>query len=133
MFTQTYTRPKLQSSVIKLLFAEDYNFEQITIPAGSQANGSTLFDIGTVLGQVTASGKYVQFAPGASDGSQNAAAVISRAATVSASADTPAAAAVRGPVVLDADNLVWPTGATAAQKAAALAQLAALGLVARSG
>ena len=56
MFTETFNRPKLQSSVLKLFFAEDYNFEQITIPAASQANGGTLFDIGTVLGMVTASG-----------------------------------------------------------------------------
>lgn len=50
---QTFTRQKLQSAVFSLLFAEDYNFEQGLILAGSQANSAALFDIGTVLGKVS--------------------------------------------------------------------------------
>lgn len=227
---QTFTRQKLQSAVFSLIFAEDYNFEQGTIPAGSQANSSALFDIGTVLGKIAnaltassaaksggntgggaltvdattpvlagakpgvykvrltvpaavigthsglfevrdpdgevlgevqvgdtfadqikfaiayatadfvvgdgfdvtigaGSGKYVQLNPAAADGSQNAAGVIARQVKVDASLDTPAAVAVRGPLNLKADGLVWPTGISAAAQAAATAQLVAAGMV----
>ncbi len=52
MFSATFNRQKLQSAVIKEIFSENYNFEQGTIPANSQVNGSAQFDVGTVLGQV---------------------------------------------------------------------------------
>lgn len=52
MYSTTITRPKLQSAVLKQLFSEDYNFEQVVIPASSQVNGAALFDVGTVLGQI---------------------------------------------------------------------------------
>src|SRR5579885_2782922 len=50
---QTFNRQTLQSAVFKEIFSENYNFEQGKIPAGSQCNGAALFDIGTVVGQVT--------------------------------------------------------------------------------
>jgi hypothetical protein len=53
VFTQTISRPKLQSSVLHLFFSEGYNNEAVTIPANSQVNSSKLFDIGTILGQIT--------------------------------------------------------------------------------
>ena len=231
MYNSTITRQKLQSSVFKLLFAEDYNFEQGTILASSQCNTTTLFDVGTIMGQITVAGataaaksggntgggsltvdsstpvlagavagiytvlltvaaavigthlglwevrapngrvlgevqvgqtfsdqikfatayatadfivgdgfdvtvaagslKYVQHAPAAVDGSQNAAAVVARAVTVGA-ADISVALAVRGPLVLLGDNLTWATGISAADKATATAALAGLGIVIRS-
>ncbi len=226
---QTFNRQKLQSAVIKLLFAEDYNFEQGVIPAGSQVNSSALFDIGTVLGKVTrgaiaagtvafagtgngvltkaspaysaaaqagnylvefdeavtnsgqflvyrpdgsldgrgvvgaaydgqvkftiadgsadflagdqftipvtvAAGslKYVAHDEAATDGSQVAAAVVARYVSVDASVDTKAAIAVRGPLVLLGDGLIWKTGISAGGLAAALAALAAAGIVVRN-
>lgn len=226
---QTFTRQKLQSAVFKLLFAEDYNFEQGTIPAGSQVNSSALFDIGTVLGEITrgtvaagtvafagtgngvltkaspaiaanaqagnylvlfdapetdagefvvtrpdgtvdghgkvgvaytgqvkftiadgstdfiagdqftipvtvAAGslKYVAHDEAATDGSQVAAGVVARYVKVDGSADTKAAIAVRGPLVLLADGLVWKTGISAGGQAAALAALAAAGIIVRN-
>ena len=231
MYTKTIVRQKLQTAVFKLLFDEEFNNEQITIPGGSLANTAALFDIGTVIGQIgvagatvaakagitgggaltldgtapvqanaipgvyavkctvpaavigvhsglfevrdpkgvvlgevrvgdtfsdrvkfsiayatadfvvgdefditvaAGSGKYVQLNPAALDGSQNAAGVIFRGATVDSVNDTPAAAALRGPAVLLADGVVWPTGISATAQAAAVAQLAALGIIIRA-
>ena len=225
---QTFNRQTLQSAVFKEIFSENYNFEQGKIPAGSQCNGSALFDIGTVVGQITrgavavgtvtfsgtgngvltkatpayavkaqvgnylatfidattnlgdfevtrpdgtvdgygrvgvvytgdvkftiadgsadfiagdqftlpvtvaaGSAEYVAHDASATDGSQVAAGVIARRVTIDASVDTAAAIAVRGPAVLVQDALIFKSGISASDKAAALAALAAAGLVSR--
>lgn len=98
------------------------------------ANGSSAQALasGTVLGKVTASGKYVILAPGASDGSQNAAAILVNPTTVSASADYTGAPVINWSAAVMTSLLQWPAGITNNQIAAALAQLAALGIKARS-
>ncbi len=86
---------------------------------------------GAVLGKITASGKYTLLAPTASDGSQTAAAILCW--------NTDASAADRRTVLIDRDAevidtlLIWPAGITDPQKAAALGQLAALGIKLRQG
>lgn len=85
--------------------------------------------LGTVLGQVTASGKYKILAPGASDGTEAAAAILGQGADAS-TADKIVSIIERG-AVLDAANLTWPAGITNNQKTAAIAQLKALGLIVR--
>ncbi len=97
--------------------------EVITITGGN-------FDAGTVLGKITASGKFTNLTPAANDGSQNAAAILFDNARA-------AAADVKGVVVarmaeVKAAELVWPAGITDAQKAAALASLAAVNIIART-
>ena len=82
---------------------------------------------GTVLGIVAASGEYVPLNLSASDGSEQAAGILYNHAD-GASAD--AVAVVRDAEV-KSDLLIWPNGITDAQKAAALGQLAATGIVAR--
>jgi hypothetical protein len=228
MYSATITRPKLQSAVLKSLFSEDYNFEQVTIPANSQCNAAALFDVGTVLGKIgrgaitvsaatfagtgngvltpanpaygvkaqvgnylvtfdapetnageflvirpdgtvdgkgkvgvayngdvkftiadgsadfvagdqftipvavaAGSAKYVAHDPAAIDGSQLAAAVVARGVTVGA-ADTPVVIVARGPATLLADGLVWKTGIAGNDQAAALAALAAAGIIVRN-
>jgi hypothetical protein len=84
---------------------------------------------GTVLGVVTASGKYTPLVEGASDGSQNAAAILFGTKDVTA-ADKPAVVVLRSAEV-NASELIWPAGATNNQIAAGLAQLQALGVIAR--
>lgn len=74
------------------------------------------------------SDKYVQLNPAATDGSQQAAGVIFRGLLASALADAKASIANRGPMVLVGDNLVWPSGIAPADQAAAVDQLAGLGL-----
>jgi hypothetical protein len=94
-------------------------------------SGSGKVVCGTVLGRVTASGKYKPFTPAASDGSQTAAAIILQNADATSADVTVVNLKRRAQVVLQA--LVWPAGITAAQRSAALASLEALGIVARNG
>ena len=84
-----------------------------------------------VLGRVTATGKYVNLAPAANDGSQNAAGVAYDTATAAVGVDDVVTVLARGPMILRQDMLVFPNGTTAPQIAAAIAQLTALGIVTR--
>ncbi|MNR55340.1 hypothetical protein D3C85_1756860 [compost metagenome] len=84
---------------------------------------------GTVLGKVTASGKYVALAPAASDGSEDAAAVLYGHADATAG-DAKGVGLVRLTELI-ADLLVWPAGITTEQKTAALLALAGSHIVAR--
>lgn len=82
--------------------------------------------IGTVLGKVTATGIYVPLDLAANDGSEDAAAVLGESLDISAD-EQPAIVIKRGAGV-NAGKLVWPVGITTNQKAAAVAQLEALGI-----
>jgi hypothetical protein len=68
------------------------------------------------------------------DGSQIAMGVVMHACTANAGADNVGGLVVleRGPAVLLADGLIWPSGSTTPQQTAWLAQLAALGIVVRA-
>jgi len=98
--------------------------EQVMIAAGS---GKLL--AGTVLGRVTATKKFVAFDPAATDGSQNAAAVLYESCDATA-ADVRRTISARDTEIQGA-VLVWKSGVNDSQKTAALASLAALGLIAR--
>lgn len=99
------------------------------------AQGQNLLP-GAVLGKVTATGKYVAVDPangsgegGTPDGSQTAVAVLFAAVDTTA-AEKPGVVTARDAEVA-AHALAWPAGTTEPQKTAALAQLAAVGIVAR--
>ncbi|MFV3077971.1 head decoration protein [Niveispirillum fermenti] len=98
--------------------------EEITIAAGA------VLPPATVLGQVTATGKYKRLAPAANDGTENAAGVLYADAGAVAT-DTRATAHVRD---CEVNGLVldWPAGITTNQKNAAIAALAALGVIVRN-
>jgi len=99
-------------------------------------HGGTAFVAGdsftfAVTVSAAASGKVVPLNPSASDGSQNAIGVVVIRAMVPASEDAPVVVVEREAVLL-ADGLIWPSGITADQQAAAIAQLAALNLLVRN-
>lgn len=94
--------------------------------------GSGEMVTGTVLGKITASGKFVPLDLDASDGSQAAAGILVSGVTAESGVDADGAAIVRD-AGINTDGLTWPTGATAEEKAAALVSLLALGIVAREG
>ncbi|WP_024275970.1 head decoration protein [Hyphomicrobium sp. 802] len=94
------------------------------------ASGAGVVDPGTVLGKITASGKYVPHAPTATDGSQTAVA-INYARVDATTADVVAAAHTRDCEVR-ADALVLNVATdTDAEKAAVFASLASVGIVVR--
>ena len=87
--------------------------------------------IGTVLGVVTATGKYKVCVQTATDGSQNAAAVLMEDKTIADSTDTKVLALVRGPAIVSKSGLVLHASFDQdAEKAAAYASLAAKDIVA---
>jgi hypothetical protein len=99
--------------------------EKVTLKAHSETYAS-----GEVLSYIVATRKYTHLAPAASDGSEIAAAVLIAGKDATAG-DVPAAALARMCQV-KADLLVWPAGITNDQKTAALDQLAARTIVART-
>ncbi len=121
----SYSESNYLGDVVKREFEPIYNRETVTLISGQN------LAIGAVLGKITASGKYTAVAPAASNGSEVASAVL-LAATDASGGDTPCVILARGPAVVAADFLVWPSGATSGQKTAATAQLVALGIVARA-
>lgn len=95
----------------------------LTVPA------STTFEPGTVLGQITANGKYVQFDSDASDGRETAAGVLyGEAVNEEVSADDQAAVIINFGAEVRSGGLVWADGV---DEDAGLADLAARFIKAR--
>lgn len=93
------------------------------------ADSSAVLEPGTVLGIVTASGKYAPIEIGASDGTQNSVAVLYARVNVDG-ADAKGVVVIRDAEMI-AGQLIWPGGITDNEKAAEVAKLATSGLVAR--
>ena len=103
----------------------EFNRETITI-----ASGAGKVVPGTVLGKITTGGKYTGLAPAATNGSQNPAGVLWAGVDATA-ADALGVVILRGPAIVNRNELVWPAGATEAQITAAITALAALGILLR--
>jgi hypothetical protein len=103
----------------------DFTRETVTI-----ASGAGKLEPGTVLGKITTGGKFTVLSPGASNGSQNAAAILWDGVDATA-ADAPGVVVLRGPAIVNRHEIAFLTGATEPQIAAATAALAALGIVLR--
>lgn len=102
----------------------DFAREQFTLISGQNLKAAT------VLGKITASGKYTILAPAAGDGSQNAAAILGPL-TDASTGDKRTSGVVGGPGVaieVNGSLLIYPVGITAPQKTAAIAALLALGI-----
>jgi len=95
---------------------------------GVLASGNNLV-AGAVLGQITADGKYTELAPGATDGSEVAAAVL-YAAVDATSADADCVVSVRD-AELSTSALTWPSGITGPEQVQATTELESLGIVLR--
>lgn len=107
---------------------EYFSRDQIVVAAGQG-----ILVTGTVLAQVTATGKYVVAATSTTDGSQTAVAILFNQAIDTTLADQPAVAVTRHATIMH-QGLTW--GATInspALRAAAVAQLALKGIIDRQG
>ncbi|ORE90538.1 hypothetical protein ATO13_22571 [Stappia sp. 22II-S9-Z10] len=93
------------------------------------ASGSGVLMPGAVLGRVTASGKYAPLDPDAETGEEDAVAILYEGCDAT-DADVRRAITARDSEVV-AELLVFADGTTDPEKTAALAQLAALGIIAR--
>lgn len=92
--------------------------------------GAKTYTIGTVLGKVTATGKYKICEATAVDGSQNAIAVVLEDKSVAATTDTKVLALVRGPAIVSKSALTFgSTVDTDPEKATAYASLATVNIL----
>jgi len=98
-------------------------------------DGATDFAAGDAFTITVAagSGKVTQIDFSAADGTDKAAGLLYADVTAPDGVDAKGTAVVRGPAVVSENGVIWPAGATAQQKATALAELKALGIVARQG
>ena len=101
----------------------DYTRETITVAAG-------VLGPGTVLGKITASGKYASHDPAAVDGTETAVAVLWGNADASAG-DVPAVALIRGPAIVNRHDLLFAGTPSEGEIAAAHAALLAAGILVR--
>lgn len=100
----------------------DVTYTRETITVGTAANLAA----GTVLGKITATGKYVQVNLAAEDGSQNVAGILIRDAAA-AESDVESLAITMGPAIAT-DKIIYPSGATDANKATINAGLKSIGI-----
>lgn len=125
MPVKTVSMPKLLTALVKWFVFDDYNFDQVTLTNAGGTDEQLV--IGTVLGKITATGKFVPLAHGAVDGSQNFAGFLAANVTVAAGTDVVSLNLARGAAVIDSTGIVWPAGADATDKANALAAAASAG------
>ncbi|WP_027234690.1 head decoration protein [Leisingera caerulea] len=102
-----------------------YSRDTGTIGAGND------YEPGSVLGEITASGKLVYWDPAAVDGSETVAAVL-RTPAAAADADVPNAVLMKRHCRLKRHGLIFGPGVTTqAQRDQAVEELEALGMLAR--
>ena len=88
------------------------------------------YAIGTVLGKITASGKYVVAKETAVDGSKVPAAIVLEDKSIAATTDTKVLVAVRGPMIVSKAGITLDaTYDNATKKATAIAALEAVGIL----
>lgn len=101
-----------------------YSRDNVTI-----AQGSSALVAGTVLGKITATGKYTAYDNQASDGTQTAAGILY--AGVDPTTEDVAGVAIVRTAEVAADLLEWPGGSPTDQTAG-IADLKAIGVIVRS-
>jgi len=107
--------------------ARDYCREVVTIATGG---ANPVLEPGAVLGKITASGKYADHDPAAVDGTETAVAVLWGKADATAS-DVEAVVLLRGPAIVNINDLVFTGTPTAPEITAAHTALAAVGILTR--
>jgi hypothetical protein len=118
-------QPATIGDVLKYEVNPNYTRETVTLLAG------TAYPVGSVLGRISASGKYKLATSGGSDGAQTAAAVLLYAVDASTT-DAIGVVVARGPAIVSRAALVVDgTVDDAAKIATKHGQLAALGIVPR--
>jgi hypothetical protein len=119
------TEPTNLGDVLK--YEEDclnYSRDLVTVVSGQNLG------IGTVVSKITASGKVTILAPAAETGAQTAVGVLLQDADASGG-DLADVLMLSRHGVVAAGAITWPANITAPQKAAALAQLEARGILVR--
>ncbi|MFN4100366.1 MAG: head decoration protein [Pararhodobacter sp.] len=121
------TEQPSMGDVLKYEVNPNYTREVITLLQGLP------YPVGSVLGKITASGKYTLSPATGADGSQVASAVLLYAVDATL-ADATGIVVARGPTIVSRAGLAYEgTVNDAAKIAAKIAQLATVGIIARDG
>ncbi|WP_210880150.1 head decoration protein [Roseovarius autotrophicus] len=121
------TEPPSMGDVLKYEVNPNYTREVITLLQGMP------YPVGSVLGKITASGKYKLATSGGTDGAQTASAVLLYAVDATL-ADAMGIVVVRGPSIVSRAGLAYDaTVDDGAKITAKLGQLATVGIIARDG
>jgi hypothetical protein len=127
-----YTEGAYASDWLKYEHGSLYSREQVTIITGSNVTGTPL-RTGTILGKITASGKYKPHTLAAADGSQVAAGIL-LTETVDAGAADKRAVIIARDAIAQQYNLIYGTDVTTSgNRATVNGQLAAAGILVREG
>lgn len=118
------TEPKNLGDLLKYEAPNLYSRDRVTV-----ASGQTLA-LGTVVGVVTATSKLKALDPAATDGTEIARGVIANDVDATL-ADRDDGLLIARHALVARNALVWPSGITAELKAAAEAQLKAIGVLVR--
>jgi hypothetical protein len=119
------TQPPTMGDVLKYEVNPNYTRETVPLLAG------TAYPVGSVLGRITASGKYKLATSGGADGAQSAAAVLLYAVDATL-ADAVGIVVVRGPAIVSRAALAYDASVDDAAKITTkISQLAALGVIVR--
>ena len=118
-------QPPTMGDVLKYEVNPNYTRETITLLAGMP------YPVGSVLGRITASGKYKLATSGGSDGAQTASVVLLYAVDATL-ADATGIVVTRGPAIVSRAALIYDaTVDDGAKIITKIGQLAAAGIVAR--
>jgi hypothetical protein len=118
-------KPLTMGDVLKYEVNPNYTRETITLLAGMP------YPVGSVLGRITASGKYKLATSGGSDGAQTASAVLLYAVDATL-ADATGIVMARGPAIVSRAALIYDaTVDDGAKIITKIGQLAAAGIIAR--
>lgn len=120
----TVTQPQNLGDLLKYEAPNLYSRDQDTVAAGQNLS------LGTVVSRETATAKLKAIAPTATDGTETAVGVLGNGVDATL-IDREDAILIARHAIVARGALVWPTGISAAQKAAALEQLAVRGILAR--
>lgn len=121
------TEPPSMGDVLKYEVNPNYTREVITLLQGQP------YPVGSVLGKITANGKYKLATSGGSDGAQTATAVLLYAVDATL-ADATGIVVVRGPSIVSRAGLAYDaTVDDSAKITTKISQLAAVGIIARDG
>ena len=121
------TEPPSMGDVLKYEVNPNYTREVVTLLAGMP------YPVGSVLGRITASGKYTYASAAGADGAETAIAVLLYAVDATL-ADATGIVLARGPAIVSRAALYYDgTVDDAAKITAKLGQLAAAGIIARDG
>ena len=119
------TQPPTMGDVLEYEVNPNYTRETVPLLAGMA------YPVGSVLGRITASGKYKLATSGGTDGAQTAGAVLLYAVDATPG-DAVGVVLVRGPAIVSRAALAYDGTVDDATKIATkISQLAALGIIAR--